>query len=211
MTAIFGHLTYIGKSDKKTNDGRYLHELECLCGEIVLRSMNNLEYGKRNGSSQSCGCMKPKPNITHGMRYTRVYNIWKGMKDRSTNSNSRDYKIGYGAKGMDPRWESFDEFYSDMGDPPSDLHQIDRINNRIGYSKDNCRWASQIENSRNKSTSYIWIWNGIEFNSISEAALHFGHAAPVVHRWFKGYMNRGKWIGPRDGFTFRKKYDDFQK
>lgn len=211
MTTQYGYLTYIGKSDRKSNDGRYMHELKCICGFVVFRSMNNLKEGLRRGANQSCGCMSGIANKTHGMKGTRVYSIWAGLKGRAKNINSKDYNRGYGTRGIDERWDSFCNFYEDMGDPPSDHHQIDRVDNTIGYSKSNCRWATVSENSRNRSNSHIWICDGIEFESIGDAAKHLGHAAPVVHRWFKGHMNRGKWIGPRDGFTFRKKYDDFQK
>lgn len=211
MTAQFGYLTYIGRSDRKGRDGRYMHELKCICGVAVFRAMNNLKEGARRGVNQSCGCMSGISNKTHGMKGTRVYRIWCGLKSRATNINDKNYKTGYGSRGIDERWKSFVNFYADMGDPPTELHQIDRVDNRLGYSKDNCRWVTAAENSRNKSTSYTWIAGGIEFESITDAAKYLGHAAPVVHRWFKGYMNRGKWIGPRDGFTFRKKYDDIQE
>lgn len=204
MTAKYGNLTYVRKTQEKKSDGRYLHELVCCCGKTVFRAMNALVGG---GDNQSCGCCSGSANRKHGKKNSRVYRIWSGIKNRSKNKNDKDYKNGYGERGIDERWCKFENFYLDMGDPPSEIHQIDRIDNRLGYSKDNCRWATPSENSRNRSSSFIWIANGIEFNSIGEAATYFGHAAPVVHRWFKGYMNRGKKIKPRDGFSFRRRYE----
>jgi hypothetical protein len=69
----------------------------------------------------------------------------------------------YGGRGitMDPRWEDFENFYADMGDPPSELHTLDRRENDLGYTKANCRWATQEEQSKNKRTSVYLELNGV--------------------------------------------------
>lgn len=47
------------------------------------------------------------------------------------------------------RWQSFEAFYSDMGDLPTPKHTLDRIDGAKGYSPDNCRWATYTEQNRN--------------------------------------------------------------
>jgi hypothetical protein len=91
---------------------------------------------------------------THGMSYTRIYGIWMGIKGRCNNPNSGDYHY-YGGRGIAicERWEnSFEAFYSDMGENYRDNLTIDRINSNGNYEKDNCRWipmSNQVFNRRN--------------------------------------------------------------
>ena len=64
----------------------------------------------------------------------------------------------YGARGIYvcDRWrESFENFLADMGPKPSPAHSIDRIDNNLGYSPENCRWATWHEQSRNKRVNLL--------------------------------------------------------
>ena len=87
----------------------------------------------------------------HGMSHTRVYRLWAGMLDRV----SRKIKHYENVK-VCARWKYFSNFYEDMGEPPSDLHQIDRIDGSKNYSPKNCRWSTIKEQARNrKSTKFV--------------------------------------------------------
>lgn len=74
------------------------------------------------------------------------------MKKRCTNPNSRNYKR-YGGRGITvcERWQSFENFFSDMGKKPSPEHSIDRINNDGNYEPSNCRWATRIQQRENQT------------------------------------------------------------
>ena len=47
-----------------------------------------------------------------------------------------------------------------MGERPEGC-SIDRIDNTKGYYKENCRWATQREQCRNKSNNVILTYNGL--------------------------------------------------
>lgn len=124
----------------------------CDCGNDATPSTENL----RSGNSAACGhCrVSPLPNLRHGhtgVGYSsKTYNSWIAMKARCTDAKregARHY-IGRGIS-YDPRWASFENFLADMGERPEG-RTLDRINNELGYSKENCRWATPYEQTHNR-------------------------------------------------------------
>lgn len=88
---------------------------------------------------------------------TRVYRTWLSLRDRCLNPKSAAYPR-YGGRGITvcKRWDSFENFYADVGEPPTPKHTLDRINNDKGYSPNNVRWATRKEQSNNISTN-TWV------------------------------------------------------
>jgi hypothetical protein len=78
------------------------------------------------------------------------YLCWAGMKKRCDNKNDKSY-VNYGGRGIkyEERWKQFENFYEDMGKKPIGT-SLERLDNEKGYQKDNCKWATLYEQSRNK-------------------------------------------------------------
>lgn len=110
---------------------------------------------------------------THGKFGSRVYTIWAGMKSRATNPRDK-YFSRYGGVGIGlcERWHKFENFYEDMGEPPAN-HSIDRINNNKGYSPNNCRWATQSQQCRNRKNNVLLTYRG-RTKTMGEWAIEFG-------------------------------------
>ncbi len=108
----------------------------------------------KNGKATKClSCArKVSTNAKHNDSKTRLYNIWCSMIDRVENKKSTSYE-DYGGRGITicEEWRnnypSFKKWALQNG--YSNSLKIDRINNNLGYSPDNCRWATQTIQSRN--------------------------------------------------------------
>lgn len=85
---------------------------------------------------------------THRMTKTRIYRIWQKMKERCENPNSISYRF-YGAKGVAvcERWQSFENFYADVGEPPFEGATLDRPRPEEGYGPTNFQWLTRAENA----------------------------------------------------------------
>lgn len=83
---------------------------------------------------------------------SRTYLAWRNMRSRCINPKNDSYP-DYGGRGITvcPQWlNDYDQFFADMGEAPTGL-TLDRKDNDLGYSPDNCQWVSvrdQLNNQR---------------------------------------------------------------
>lgn len=92
----------------------------------------------------------------------RLYHIWASMKQRCKNPNNHKYN-DYGGRGITVcnEWKVFDNFYNwSVDNGYKEGLTIDRIDNDKGYSPDNCRWATQTEQARNKRNTIFLELDG---------------------------------------------------
>lgn len=116
-----------------------------------------------------------KGNFKHGGRHTRLYNIWRSMRQRCSNSHTKNYK-NYGARGIRvcDEWNDFTVFSEwAKSSGYNDSMTIDRIDNDGDYSPMNCRWATYQEQARNKRNTALYEHNG-ESHTLMEWEEVFG-------------------------------------
>lgn len=131
------------------------------CGSTFERTGNTaacvLSRQRRRGyvfCSKSCG-MKFRHGYADGRRPTDFpseYRSWCAMRQRCFNPNNESY-ARYGGRfdvPHPPEWTSFKTFLSDMGPKPSPRLELERVNNDLPYSKDNCIWANHHTQTRNR-------------------------------------------------------------
>lgn len=130
---------------------------QCDCGSVMEAAI----YAVRRGKPKSCGCLKIEKSTTHGMSRNgnRTYKSWQAMKSRCLNKNHEFFNT-YNKLGICKEWvNSFETFLRDMGERPEGK-SLDRIDNKNGYSKENCRWSTQKAQCRNRTNNKIVIFNG---------------------------------------------------
>lgn len=122
----------------------------CDCGRTTIVVGQELI----KGTTKSCGCLQKELArelmVRHGHTRTKVYAVWASMIARCSNPDHQAWKR-YGGRGIKvcQRWHKFENFLTDMGQPPL-KKSLDRINNGKGYYKNNCRWASRKVQANNR-------------------------------------------------------------
>lgn len=193
----YGRLTAVsfhGLDHRKKSVWAFL----CDCGTAVNRPI----AGVRCGKTRSCGCLNREvassktaaralASTKHGQGRRRQksseYSTWKEMRQRCGNPKHKRY-ADYGGRGITvcERWNDFATFFADMGSRPSPEHSLERIDNDGGYSPENCRWATNVEQARNTRANHKVRFRGKEM-CLSEACELSG----LNHGTVKSRLKRG--------------------
>ena len=157
---IYGRLTVIGESSKRSNNRQKIWICRCVCGNEMEVTGGRL----RSGNTKSCGCLHKevvrslfrKHGESNGSgNISPEYESWCHMIGRCYNPKNKDFHH-YGGRGISicSKWrDSFPSFLSDIGRRPAPGYSLDRIDVNLGYSPVNCRWVKQKQQCRNKRTN----------------------------------------------------------
>lgn len=155
------------------------------CGVSFKRINSQLKKSVFHYCSSPCfGLAISTHRHSTGGSITPEYRCWSGIHARCYNKKTCAYRL-YGGRGIKvcERWHSFENFLADMGPRPSIAHSIDRIDPDGDYEPKNCRWATLIEQARNKRTNKIVTFNG-ESLPISVWAERLGIRTDTLWRRF---------------------------
>lgn len=173
----FGRLTV----NRRVPGGAW--ECYCDCGVVSYVTTGNL----RKGNTQSCGCLWKDKITTHGLTGSPEYVVWKAMHERCR-SNHPKTRRNYKDRGISvcEEWSDFTVFLRDMGMKPAPNSDLDRRDNDLGYSKDNCRWISRKQNLNNRRCCHY-----IEFNGRRQTIAEWADELCINYRTLNNRINRG--------------------
>ena len=160
----FGRLTALYRLHN--TKGRVKWLCVCKCGNLVEVTSHDLQQN----NTKSCGCLhteilvkRNKINATHGQSHARIYRTWTNIRDRCYNNVNPNYN-NYGGRGIavcDEWKDNFQAFYDwSMANGYDDTLTIDRVDNNKGYEPNNCRWATQKQQARNRRSNRNYTING---------------------------------------------------
>lgn len=161
IDAVGSSWTVLGDIGPRPGRGSTVYATcRCQCGCISTVSVSNMTSGKSLRCFR-CGREAARTNGGAAADHPKAYSVWLTMIARCHKPGASGYET-YGARGIYvcARWrESVHNFIADMGDPPSGM-SIDRIDNDGPYSPENCRWATNDVQCRNRRTNRMMTLDG---------------------------------------------------
>lgn len=115
------------------------------------------------------------------------YRAWKAMRWRcnpKSPTKNRYYDRGI---GVCERWDSFANFFEDMGERPSKDYSVDRIDNNEGYEPSNVKWSTRIEQTNNTGRTNKITYDGQDITLMHIVRTIGIHPETVRNRMKKGW------------------------
>lgn len=183
----FGRLTVIERHPENTKDAKPRWICKCSCGnEHIVTSRCLIDGGVR-----SCGCLSKETKRTykHGMTGSKLYSVWRNMRDRCYREKHHAYK-DYGGRGIYVCDEWKDDFTAfrdwSIRSGYKEGLTIERTDNNGPYSPENCIWTTRIEQANNRRANHLITYNG-ETKTLTQWSREYGHNYAMVQR----RLNRG--------------------
>lgn len=182
---VFGRWTVVSYS------GNRQWRCRCECGTV--RDIRSVDL--RQCHTTSCGCSKdyatgsPTTTVKTGMSRTPEYTAWIRMRRSCYDRDCKDWDR-YGGRGItvfEPWIHDFLAFFAHIGKRTGKGYSIDRYpNNNGNYEPGNVRWATAVEQARNRRTAHLIPWKGEE-KSMVEWAEHL----KIPYQKFRQRIRRG--------------------
>lgn len=170
---VFGKLTAVSLDGRIRRGAAWL--CRCECGNFKTVSTIHL----RSGGTVSCGCHRSRQGRLSSLP---EYKCWKAMMSRCYHAHNEYYHY-YGGRGISvaERWHSFPLFLEDMGPRPNPSLTLDRIDVNGDYEPGNCRWATWLQQQRNRRGQRKLEMNGVA-KLLSEWCAEYGLTRHTVSR-----------------------------
>lgn len=187
----FGLLTVTSEAENHKKKRRVM--ARCDCGTEKNVQLHQL----LEGAVSSCGCLSRtlksertfQSNIVSGRpdHRSRLYMIWAGMKRRCHGSGDNENTKKYRDKGISvceewrrdyglfKKWSLENGYSHDL--------EIDRKNTLGDYTPENCRWATKVQNARNKTSTYYWFAGDVRYETCKQMAEDIGVKDCTVRNW----------------------------
>jgi hypothetical protein len=180
---VKSRLTFIEKRINKNNSPMALYECSCGNKKEIRPSFVN------SGRVVSCGCYAKEKMFKHGLTSNPLFRTWILIKQRCYNQNNEQYKY-YGARGIQMCEEWFNEPKSFVEWGAANGWQkgleIDRENNDLGYSPENCRWVTPKINSNNRRSNII-----VEHEGRKQTVKQWAEELNLNYAMLIGRINKG--------------------
>lgn len=197
----FYRLTVIDRAKEYVDtSGRHRFKYYCLCdcGQYTYVKPSELKSGK----VKSCGCLHRevaafcgKENTRHGgsranvpYEENRLYNIWRGMRQRCENPNKTSYKY-WGGRGIRvcEEWHDFEPFQKwALSNGYDGNLSIDRIDANGNYEPSNCRWCTKLEQNNNQRSNRF-----VEVDGVKHTIAEWSRISGIKYATITGRLDRG--------------------
>lgn len=194
--AMFGYWKMIKEVEKRNGRRRIL----CKCTHCEEQTIKEISYtDAKKGNTTNCGCVRKqtlsKVKTKHGFYKHPLSKVWKNMKNRCYNTNTKNYNR-YGGRGI----TVCKEWKDDLGvfatwalaNGYEKGLQIDREDNDGNYDPDNCRFVTSKVNTNNTSRNTKIVYKGKVYESFTIFWEIFNDGIEydtALHRWKKQGFN----------------------